>query len=105
MPLLDVWLYPQLRAIPRPERRDALRRARSHTPFDSVELVGTAIGLIAVTALTRYGAAGMSGLERLSAALANFLVAAAMLAVLVGPFLVRRVRRGLQHELERRCAR
>jgi hypothetical protein len=48
-------LYPQLRSFPPEEREPALRSARK-CPFDVVELVGIAVGLIVVTLLTRYNA-------------------------------------------------
>lgn len=97
-------LYPQLRAFPAGERGAALRRARS-APFDVVELIGIAVGLVVAAALTRYEAAGMSEVERALAALANFGLAAGLLVVLVGPFLVRRARRALEREIDDRGRR
>lgn len=52
--------------------------------------------LVRVVSLTRYGIAGFSLVDRFAAMLANFLVAIPLLVVTVGPFLVRRTRRGLQ---------
>ena len=95
------FLYPQLRAFDASERDAALRRARE-APFDVVELVGTALGLVMATAVTGYGAREGDVLGRLLAVLVNFLVALPILAVLVGPFLVRHVRRGLARELQSR---
>jgi len=94
-------LYPQLRSFPERERAGALRRARSQ-PFDVVELVGIALGLVLATALTRYHLDGDDAAGRLAAFAVNVALAVPALAVLVGPFLVRRVRRGLDDEIARR---
>lgn len=101
MTRLDEWLYPQLRAFPHSEREKALREARAGS-FDVVELVGIAIGLIVATALTRYTAAGWTSFERLAAIVLNFGLAAPLVAVGVGPFLVRHVRRGLERQIAER---
>ena len=103
MPLREI-LYPQLRGFDPAERAEALRRARE-APFDVVELVGTAFGLVVAASLTAHGGGDTPPLERALAALANFLLALPILAVLVGPFLVRHVRRGLEGELRRREGR
>lgn len=101
MARLDDLLYPRLAALPEGERPAALERAR-RTAFDVIELVGIALGLVVATAVTRYGAAELGPLERVGAAAANFILAVPLLALLVGPFLVRRVRRGLERELSGR---
>ena len=46
--------------------------------------------------MTRYSTAGLELGERLALVYANFLFAVPMLAVLVGPFFIRRKRRGLR---------
>ena len=94
-------LYPQLRAFPVGDRAAALRHAR-RTAFDVVELVGIALSLVLVTALTRYDAHDLGTAERFAAAALNFAVAIPLLLALVGPFHVRRVRRGLERELHAR---
>lgn len=101
MQALETMLYPRLRDFPAEDRAAALRSAR-RTPFDVIELVGIAVGLILVTAATRYPIGSWSGVERAGVAMANFLVAIPLLLAFVGPFLVRRVRRGLERELVRR---
>ena len=101
---LEAILYPRLRDFPAEERAAALRAAR-RTPFDVIELVGIAIGLILVTAITRYQIGSWSVIERAWAAIVNFLVAIPLLVAFVGPFLVRRVRRGLDEELSKRRPR
>ena len=94
-------LYPQLCFFEPPERDTAIRRARE-LPFDVIELVGIAFGLVLVVSLTRYTARDFSSVDSAFLALANFVVAVPLLAVLVGPFLVRHVRRGLDEQLVER---
>ena len=97
-------LYPQLLAFPDGERAEVLRKAKA-TAFDVTELVGLALSLVLVTALTRYGVQELGAVERLAAALLNFATAAALLVLLAGPFLVRRVRRGIERQAEARAGR
>ena len=94
-------LYPGLGALPEGERASALRAARD-TPFDVIELVGMAFGMVLAVSLTRYGVEDLDLLERLAGAAANFIVAVPLLALFVGPFLVRRTRRGLDLQIGRR---
>lgn len=103
MTWFDALLYPQLRSFPEKERQLALRNAKT-TAFDVIELLGMALGLVLATALTRYHTGGLNHAERVTAFLLNFAVAVPLLVVLVGPFLVRRVRRGLEAELAKRCS-
>lgn len=101
MKQIEEILYPQLRSFPVIDRKRALRRARE-TPFDVIELLGMAAGLVLVTALTRYGVSELEIGERFALAIINFLVAVPLLAIALGPFIVRRVRRGLRAQLEKR---
>jgi len=101
MEALESLLYPRLNAFAADERAAALRAARS-TSFDVIELVGIAAGLVVVTAITRYRLEAESVADGVFAALANFAIALPLLVVFVGPFLVRRVRRGLDLELAKR---
>lgn len=96
------FLYPQLRAFEAGERDAALQRARE-APFDVVELVGVAFGLVMAAALTSYGGRDWPIVERVLAALVNFVVALPLLVAFVGPFLVRHVRRGLAREIDGRA--
>jgi hypothetical protein len=98
MTWFDALLYPQLRSFPEKDRQLALRNAKT-TSFDVIELLGIALGLVLVTAVTRYYTGGLNHAERVAAFLLNFFVAIPLLVVSVGPFLVRRVRRGLETEL------
>ena len=96
MTLRSLWhlIYPELDQIPEAERKEALRRANL-CDFDGIELAGMAFGLIATSALTRF-----SGVQTPAGYVVEFLaclfLAIPLLAVLVGPFLVRRTRRGLR---------
>src|SRR5688572_12301311 len=101
MTFIPAFLLPELQRLPENDRADAVRAASS-TPFDVIELLGIAAGLVGVTVLTRYGAAELSWVERIGAAFANFAIALPLLAVAVAPFHVRRVRRGLRDFLRSR---
>jgi hypothetical protein len=94
-------LFPELSRFAPRERHAAVREA-SRTPFDVVELLAIAAGLVLATALTRYSAVELSLAERLGMALANFVVALPLLALVVVPFHIRRVRRGLREQLSSR---
>ena len=98
-----VWqlLLPELQQIPQAERDGALRKARRHE-LDAIELVGRAAGLVVVTALTRYSITDGAMSSRFAAALVNFVVALPLLVVALGPFHVRRIRRGLRDQLQGR---
>lgn len=87
-------IYPELEQIPEPERDNAFHRAES-SEFDGIELAGIAFGLIATSWLTRF-AYTESALGQIFQTLLCFFIAAPLLVVLVGPFLVRRTRRGLR---------
>lgn len=90
-------LLPELRDVPEPEKASALRKARD-TDLDVPELLGIAVAVVAVTALTQYSLAGASAWSRLAALLANFALAVPLLALCAGPFHLRRLRRGLRSQ-------
>ena len=94
-------LLPELRQFPAVEQDGALKAARD-TELDMLELLGMAAGLVAVTALTRYSVADPGMSSRFGAAVLNFALAMPLLAVFLGPFHVRRLRRGLRDRLRRR---
>jgi hypothetical protein len=98
---LPGFLFPELAHLPKTEHRDVLRRA-AETPFDVVELLGIAAGLVAVAALTRYGVVGLSIAERIGMAAANFAIAVPLLVVAVAPFHLRRMKRGVRDALRDR---
>ena len=98
-----VWptLLPELRRFPDSEQGSALDRARD-TPLDLIEIAGTVVALVAVTAITKYSMPDMSLVSRLGMALLNFGVALPLLVATIGPFHVRRLRRGLRKQLDSR---
>ena len=93
--LIENLLYPELQTYGRRDRARLLQEA-SKEPFDFLEWVGILAALVLVVSFTRYSVAGFSLVDRFAVMLANFLVAVPLLVVTVGPFLVRRTRRGLQ---------
>ena len=94
-------LLPELRQFPAAEQEGALQAARA-TALDVIELLGMAAGLVAVTGLTRYSLADADAATRFMAALLNVVVAAPLVALFLGPFHLRRLRRGLRDQLQRR---
>ena len=94
----EYWLYPALRRFESRQVGEALSKAKQ-TSFDAIEIVGIVVALVLVVGLTRYSVANLGLIERLGAAIANFLVAIPLLVVFAGPFYVRRVRRGLEQQL------
>lgn len=90
-------LYPELLHV-EPARRAGVLASAGEGRFDLVELAGMALALVLAVVATRY--AIPEGIQhRFAAAVVNFAVALPLLAVLVGPFHVRRVRRGLRGQL------
>jgi hypothetical protein len=59
-------------------------------------------GLVITASVTSYAIPQMDVSDRLALALVNFVVAVPFLAITVGPFLIRRKRRGLRAELQKR---
>jgi hypothetical protein len=102
MLLLRRILFPQLSALPL-ARHDAALAEAGRMPFDVIELLGIAFGLVLTVAMTRYALDDAGVGERFAAAALNFAVAVPLLVLLVGPFLVRRVRRGLDTEVGRQA--
>ena len=97
--LLRLLAYPQLRAFPPAQWEGVLNRARD-TPFDTIEWVGIVAGVAFVTFALRSGAGEPGSLFTLF--LGQFVLALPLLVVFVGPFLLRRTRRGLDLELAQR---
>jgi hypothetical protein len=97
-------LLPELRRFPPSEQDEALRVAR-RTDLDLIELLGMAAGLVVVTAVTRYTLSDANMSTRFAATLVNFVVALPLLVIALGPFHVRRLRRGLREQLRSRGLR
>ena len=94
-------LLPELRQFPEPDQDSALKAARD-TELDIVELLGMAAGLVAVTALTRYAVPTEALGARFIFVLLNAVVAIPLLTVALGPFHIRRLKRGLRKQLQDR---
>jgi hypothetical protein len=94
-------LLPELRQFPAAEQDEALNAAR-HTALDFIELLGMAAGLVVVTAITRYTLDDANLSTKFAATLLNFVVAVPLLALVLGPFHLRRLRRGLRERLRGR---
>ena len=98
MPVMHrIWLLllPELRSFSPDERGLALARAHE-TPADIAELVGMAFAVVAVAVLTQYSLLDAGALARFAATAVNFAVALPLMALAVGPFHLRRWRRGLR---------
>ena len=91
-------VYPELRTYSRSDRARLLRKA-SEIPLDLIEWAGILVGLVVVASVTRYGIPNFGLVDRIAIALINFLVAVPLLALTVGPFLLRRQKRGLRSQL------
>jgi len=95
-----VWLalFPELSRFAADDRTRAIGLARE-TRLDLLELAGMAAALVAVRAVTRYVLADASWPTRSLVAVMNFFVALPLLVIGLGPFHVRRLRRGLRRQL------
>jgi hypothetical protein len=82
-------LYPELRRLAEDDRERALRRAR-RAPLDVVELLGIAASLIVAMLVVRYA------LPPEAPSAMRIATLAALWAITVGPFLLRRTRRALR---------
>jgi hypothetical protein len=91
--------YPRLREVPRAQWESALSRARD-TPFDAIEWAGIVAGVAFAAFALRSGLGVPPSLFMLYGG--QFLLALPLLAILVGPFFLRRTRRGLDLELAQR---
>ena len=91
-------LYPELRPYGRSDRDRLLRKA-SDTSLEPLEWAGILAGLVFAVTLTRYSVAELGLVDRIAIGAVNFLVAMLLLGVTAGPFLVRRMRRGIRSQL------
>lgn len=104
--ILTVWLYPRLRELPPAERKPVLDKARN-IDFDVAEWVGIVGGCAFVAWLLRFDYAALPSQMLMVIPVLQFVLALPLLGIVVGPFYVRRTRRGLDRELDqrKRCAR
>ena len=94
-------LLPALRELPRTEQETALREARL-AGLDVGERLGMAAGLMLVTVITRHVPPEAGCWLRLGAAVLNDVVAVPLLVLFLGPFHLRRLRRGVPQHLAQR---
>jgi hypothetical protein len=94
-------LLPELRQFAASEQDEAFRAARE-TALDIFELIGMAAGLVLATALTKFSLTDADMSTRFGMTILNLIVALPLLAVCLGPFHLRRLRRGLRDQLQRR---
>jgi len=80
---------------------EALARAREMS-FDTMEWMGIVVGVVFATYLLRFDADQAAALSLPVRYFIQFLAAVPLLALVVGPFYLRRTRRGLDQEIERR---
>ena len=96
---LRLLAYPQLRAVPPNQWELVLARARD-TPFDLIEWAGILAGVVFTAFVLRVSAGDPGAL--LLFYLGQYVLALPLLIILVGPFYLRRTRRGLDLELAQR---
>jgi hypothetical protein len=96
-----LFAYPALRQLPRPEWDDALTQARE-VSFDTVEWTGIVAGVAFATYLLRFDADQVAAVSLPVRYFFQFLAAAPLLALIIGPLYLRRTRRGLDQAIERR---
>jgi len=97
--LFRLLAYPRLRDLPPDQWESVLNRARD-TEFDAIEWAGIVAGVAFTAFALRPGAGEPESLFTLY--LGQFVLALPLLIALVGPFLLRRTRRGLDLELAQR---
>ena len=99
-----LWLYPRLRETPADTWPRLLEKARD-TEFVTGEWIGIVGGTCFVVWLLGMESAAQPLPSRLFAFLLQFAVALPLLALVVGPFMLRRTRRGLDREIARSTQR
>lgn len=93
--------YPALRQLPVAEWDKVLEQAREGS-FDTMEWLGIVAGIAFATYILRFDAEQAAALSLPVRYFIQFLAAVPLLGLIVGPFYLRRTRRGLDQEIERR---
>lgn len=95
-------LLPELRQFPEDKRNTAFQNARD-SELESLELIGIAVWLVIVTSFTKFilNKTAMSGDPSTTLAV-NIVVDVPLLAAVIVPIHIRRLRRGLRKQLEQR---
>jgi|JI10StandDraft_1071094.scaffolds.fasta_scaffold356520_2 hypothetical protein len=86
---------PRLDELPPGERERAVEQARQ-IEFDATERIGLVAGVVLTAYLLRFDVAQAQAMSLPLRYLMQFVSALPLLALLVGPFLLRRTRRGLE---------
>lgn len=89
------WALPRLTELPESRWDEAIQRAQT-IDFDTVELMALIIGVAVVTYLLRIEEGSAPAVSLPVIYLVQFVEAAFLLILLVGPFYLRRARRGLE---------
>lgn len=92
---------PRLAELPPAEREKAAEQARQ-IDFDATERVGIVAGMVLTAYLLRFDPAQAQTMSLPLRYLVQFIAALPALALLVGPFLLRRTRRGLEQVIAAR---
>lgn len=94
------WAMPHLVKLPPAEWQQAVQQARE-TSFDAIERIGVLAAIACTTYLLRFDV-NETELSLPIRFVAQFVAAVPLLVLLVGPFYLRCLRRGLDHFIERR---
>ena len=95
------WYLPRISELRPGDWDDALKQARA-SHLDLIERIALLIVVALVTYLLRFDVLQLTDISLPILLTAQFLVALPLLALLAGPFYLRCLRRGLDHEIERR---
>lgn len=95
-----VWVMPKIKQLPPTEWDEALKQARE-TNFDTIERIALLAGIAFTTYLLRFEA-NETEISLVFLFFIQFVAAVPLLILLVGPFYLRCLRRGLDHVIVRR---
>lgn len=91
---VKTWALPRLTELPEAKWDEAIQKAHA-IEFDRIERIALIVGVVAVTYLLRIESGSVSTISLPVIYLVQFVEAALLLILLVGPFYLRRTRRGL----------
>ena len=94
-----LWLLPELQLFPAQRQAEALKKSRQGD-LDIPELLGMALGLVLAAIAAQYASPGNPPLPHAVVALLDFVIAVPLMAMVVIPFHIRRLRRGLRVQLQ-----
>ena len=98
---LQTIALPRLAELPPGEREKAAEQARQ-AEFDATERIGIVAGVVLTAYLLRFDPAQVQAMSLPLRYLVQFIAALPLLALLVGPFMLRRTRRGLDQVIAAR---